>query len=472
MQKNGPKSNKRVLGIFSITMINMCIIFSVRGFPLLAEEGLSLVFYLLFSALTFLIPASLISSELASAWPPRGPGGVYIWTREAFGTRIAFLAVWFQWVSAVVWFPTVLSFIAATIAYIFDPSLADNKYFILFVVLGIYWLATIGNFLGMKEVGWIGTIGIIGTFITTAFIIALGIIWLIQGNPVEISLTMHDLIPDLSKIDNVVFLAGVMVIISGIEITSVHSDAIINPKRTLPKAIMLSAILSIALLVLGSISLALVVPQKDISLVAGLMEAFDLFFKAYHMEWLVPIVAALIVVGSMGEVSSWILGPSKGLFESSKDGVLPPFFQRTNKKGIPTNVLIIQALIVSTLMLVFVFMPSINSAYWILTAMNAQLYLIMYIIMFLAALVLRIKRPEVSRPFKIGGGSFGIYSVVIVAVIGALFTLIIGFFSPGQIDVGSVYFYELFLVGGMLTISAIAVIIYACRKPHWTNEKE
>lgn len=471
MQKSGLKSDRRVLGVFSITTINMCIIFSVRGFPLLAEEGLSLVFYLLLSALIFLIPASLISAELASAWPPRGPGGVYIWTREAFGTRLAFLAVWFQWISAVVWFPTVLSFIAATVAYVFDPELATNRYFILFVVLGIYWLATIGNFLGMKEVGWIGTLGITGTFITAGFIIVLGIVWLIQGNPIQISLTMHDLIPDLSNVDNVVFLAGIMVIISGIEITAVHSDAIINPKRTLPKAIMLSAFLSIALLVLGSISLALVVPQNDISLVAGLMEAFELFFKAYHLEWLVPVVAALIVIGSIGEVSSWILGPSKGLFESSRDGVLPPFFRRTNSKGIPTNVLIIQALIVTVLMLVFVMMPSINSAYWILTAMNAQLYLIMYILMFVAALVLRIKRPEAARPFKIGWGSFGIYSVVIIAVIGALFTLVIGFFSPSQIKTGSIYFYEFFLIGGMITISSIALIIYARRKPHWASSE-
>ncbi len=470
MQTSEPKRNKRVLGVFAITMINMCIVFSVRGFPLLAEEGLSLVFYLLFSALTFLIPASLISAELASAWPPRGPGGVYIWTREAFGTRLAFLAVWFQWISAVVWFPTVLSFIAATIAYIFDPALASNKHFILFVVLGIYWLATLGNFLGMKEVEWIGTLGVISTFTVAGFIIVLGVAWFLQGNPAQISLTLHDLVPDLSNIDNIVFLAGVMVIISGIEITSVHSDAIIDPKRTLPKAIMLSAFLSISLLILGSLSLALVVPQKEISLVAGLMEAFHLFFRAYHLEWLVPVLAVLVVVGSLGEVSSWILGPSKGLFVSSRDGVLPPFFRRTNRKGIPTNILIIQALIVTALMFVFLFMPNINSAYWILTAMNAQLYLIMYIIMFLAALVLRITRPEVPRPFRIGGGHVGIFAIVGIAVAGALFTLIIGFFSPSQIETGSIAFYETFLIGGMGTISAIALLIYALRKPHWMHE--
>ena len=125
--ETAPNTHRKVLGVSALVAINMCIIFSVRGFPLLAEEGLSLVFYLSFSALTFLVPTALICAELSSAWPPRGPGGVYIWSREAFGTKWAFLAVWFQWISAVVWFPTVLSFIAATIAYIFDPSLADNK---------------------------------------------------------------------------------------------------------------------------------------------------------------------------------------------------------------------------------------------------------------------------------------------------------------------------------------------------------
>jgi len=146
------------------------------------------------------------------------------------------------------------------------------------------------------------------------------------------------------------------------------------------------------------------------------------------------------------------------------------FFCRVNKKGIPTNVLIIQALIVTVLMLVFVLMPTVNSAYWILTAMNAQLYLVMYIMMFIAALVLRIKMPEVDRPFKIGGGRYGIHFVVIIAVLGALFTLIIGFFSPSQIDTGSILFYELFLIGGMITMAVTPMIIYFFRKPGWVKK--
>ena len=460
-------TEKKALGVSGLVAINMCIIFSVRGFPLLAEEGLSLVFYLMFSALTFLVPTALICAELSSAWPPRGPGGVYIWSREAFGTKWAFLAIWFQWISAVVWFPTVLSFIAATIAYIFDPSLAGNKTFILLVVLGIYWLATLANLMGMKEISWISTFGILSSLFITALFIFLGGLWIVEGRPVEISFTLDGFLPNLESMGNLAFLAGVMVIISGIEIAAVHTDAVKNPKRSMPLAILICTVLSCTLLLLGSLALAIVVPQEDISLVAGLMEAFEFFLKAYHLHWLAPIIALLIVSGSIGEITSWILGPSKGFLVSAKDGVLPPFFQKLNRNGIPINILITQALIVTALMCVFVLMPSVNSAYWILTALNAQLYLVMYIIMFVAVIVLRHKKPDVPRNFKIGGGMIGIYFVTMVAILGGLFTLILGFFPPSQLETGNIWFYELFLSLGIVVMTIIPLLIYGFRKAHW-----
>ena len=111
-------------------MMNLAVICSLRGMPMMAEEGFSLVFYYLLTVVVFLVPVSLVSAELATGWPPHGPGGVYIWVKEAFGERWAFLAIWLQWISNVIWFPTVLSFIAGTIAYIFDPRLAENKLYI------------------------------------------------------------------------------------------------------------------------------------------------------------------------------------------------------------------------------------------------------------------------------------------------------------------------------------------------------
>ena len=134
-----PPGNRKLLGVFSLAMINLAVIYSVRGLPLMAEEGCAVLSFMALSALFFLLPVSLVTAELASAWPPQGPGGVYVWVREALGERWAFLAIWLQWSENVIWFPTVLSFIAATLAYVVSPALAGSKVYTLLVILIIYW---------------------------------------------------------------------------------------------------------------------------------------------------------------------------------------------------------------------------------------------------------------------------------------------------------------------------------------------
>ena len=131
MENQQDRSAGRSLGVFALAMLNLAIICTLRGLPMMAEEGLSLVFYFIVTAVIFLIPVSLVCAELATGWPPKGPGGVYIWVNEAFGPRWGFIAIWLQWIQNVVWFPSILSFVGATFAYVYDPSLAANKYFMI-----------------------------------------------------------------------------------------------------------------------------------------------------------------------------------------------------------------------------------------------------------------------------------------------------------------------------------------------------
>jgi len=469
-EKRPPRGGLRTLGVFSIAMINLAIIYSIRGLPLLAEEGTAAGFYLLVSAIFFLIPVAFISAELATGWPPKGPGGIYIWVRQALGERWGFVAIWMQWSENVIWLPTVLSFIGATIAFIFMPSLAENKIYMLVTILLIYWAGTFANFRGMKTSAWISTLGVIGTMVSTALIIGMGIAWLVSGNPLQVELSWDAMLPDLSNLNNLVFLAGVMVITSGIEVSAVHEGEVKNPGRVFPRAIFLSAAISFCGLLLGAMGIAFVVPATDISLVAGVMEAFEKFFEAYHVKWLVPAVAVLIVIGSIGEVAAWILGPSKGLLTTARDGLLPPFFQRCNKQHVPVSILWVQASIVTGLVMIFLLMPTINSAYWILTALTAQIYLVMYILLFVAGIVLRYKEPDTPRAFRVPFGNAGMWFFGILGIFGAIFTLFIGFLPPSQIKTGSLYFYETFLIGGMVVMVLLPIIIFALRKPHWKNE--
>ena len=459
-------TNLRVLSVFTLAMINVAAIASLRNLPMMAEYGLALVFYLTLSGLFFFIPTALVSAELATGWPKTG--GVYVWVKEGLGPRWGFLAIWLQWVTNVVWLPTVLSFIAATIAYIINPELAENKTYTLTIVLVGLWGATFLNFRGMKLSGFISSTGaIFGTLVPGALIIILGFAWLFKGGSTEISFTAQGLIPDMGNIKQLVLIAGILLGLAGMEMSAVHAQEVKDPRRNYPKAILLSTVVIMALFIIGSLSIAIVVPNKEISLVAGVMEAFEKFFAAYNIMWLVPIFAVLIAFGAFAQVSTWIVGPTKGLAATGRNGDLPPFFQHLNRNAIPTNILIVQALIVTLFSLVILLMPTVSSSYWILTALTALVYLSMYLLMFISAIRLRYTRPDTPRPYKIPGGNFGMWLVAGVGILASAFAMFIGFFPPAQLESGNKFFYVAFLVIGLAVLCLTPILIYHFRKPSW-----
>jgi amino acid transporter len=348
--------------------------------------------------------------------------------------------------------------------------MADNKVFLLTTILVIYWAGTLANLRGIRTSTWISGVGVAGTLIVSALIIGLGVVWIVQGRPISIEVSAAAFVPDLSDLHALVFLAGILVITSGIEVSAVHAGDVRSPARTFPAAILLSCVVSFVALLLGGLAIAIVVPVEQLSLTAGLMDAFAAFFRAYHVEWLVPVVAGLVVLGSIGEVAAWIIGPSRGLLVTARDGVLPPFFQKVNRANAPVNILLVQAVAVTALVLLFLFMPTVNSVYWILTALTAQLYLVMYVFLFLAGLVLRYRQPGTHRGFRVPGGLFGMWFFSVLGVSGCLFTFALGFVPPAHVDSGSLLFFESFLGLGVIAMTAVPLILYQIRKPHWRKE--
>jgi putative glutamate/gamma-aminobutyrate antiporter len=461
----------RTLSVFTLVMINVAAIGSVKNWPVTAEYGFSSIFYFLLAALVFFLPVSLVSAELATGWPKSG--GVFVWVKEAFGHRTGFLAIWLLWIENAIWYPTILSFIAATVAYIFDPTLANNKTYLLAIILISFWLATLVNLSGMKISGLISTLGVVfGTFIPGGLIIGLGLIWYFTGSPLEISFGWDTFIPDISSVDQVVFFTGVLLSFCGMEMSAIHARDVRHPQRDYPKAILFSGALIVGMSVLGVLAIASVIPQKEISLVAGSMQAFSYFVNAYGLKWITPYIAVLIAAGAFGSLSTWVIGPTKGLLAAARSGDLPPFFRSVNKQGVPTPLLIVQAVFVSILSLIFVFMPTVSSAFWILTAIVAQLYLLMYILLFAAAIKLRYKMPRVERLYKIPGGKPGIWIVSGVGILSSAFALIIGFFPPSQIETGNILFYVGFLVLGMILACFAPSIILLFQKPSWKKQLE
>ena len=464
-------NKKHALTIFSLTMITVGSVDSIRNLPATALFGSQLIAFFILGALFFLIPTALVSAELASGWAKQG--GVYIWVKEAFGKKAGFLAIWLQWIENVIWYPTILSFVAGTIGYLIDPSLAKNPYFLWLVIVSSFWGATLVNLRGMRSSAVFSTICTIsGLLLPMSLIIGLGAAWLLGDNPVQVQFDIPSILPHLQDRSMWVSLTAIILSFCGIEIATVHANDVNNPQSAFPRALTYSVGIILSTLILGSLAIAVVLPQNDINLVAGIMQAFDAFFARYNMLWLMPVVAVTLVMGGFGGVSNWIIAPTKGLLVAAQDGNLPPFFQRTNQHGAPVVMLVGQAVIVTLLSSLFLFMPSVNGSYWLLTALAAQLYMLMYLMMFVAAIKLRMIAPHHPRAFRIPGGLLGMIGVAGVGMIGVLTTLAVSFIPPEGIDVGSVSRYESTLIFGLLLMCAPPFISSWLRERRPVNRAE
>ncbi len=468
MVESAKKGPRRVLSVFVLAMLNVSIMASLRSLPLVAEYSLSAIAYFVVVALFFLIPCALVSAELATGWPKAG--GIYIWVREAVGDRWGFFSVWIQWIHSVAWYPVILSFVAATMAYVINPALAHNKFYILSVILASFWGMTLLNYLGIQTSSWFSTIGVIlGTIAPGILIISLGFSWLLLGHPSQIPFTWGALVPDLSNLGNLVFLTGLFLAFAGLEVSAAHAAEVKNPQKNYPIAIGLAALITFLVFMLGALSIAIVIPREQISLVSGVMEAFETFFNAYGMQAILPIIAILLVVGAVAEINSWIVGPIRALHATSIHGNLPPLLQKVNSHGMPVNLLLLQGLIVTAVSFVFLFMPTISSSFWILTVLSAQSYLIMYLFMFLSAIVLRYTRPHVPRTYKIAHENRWVWLVASVGIFASLAGIALGFVPPTQIQSSTLLAHVGFLSIGLGIMCAIPLIIHAVRQPGWVD---
>lgn len=447
------------ISLFSLTLLIVASIDSIRNLPSAALFGSSLIFFFLFSALVFLIPISLVAAELSSAFPEKG--GVYHWVRVAFGEKIAMLAIWLQWINTMVWYPTILSFIAGTAAYLINPELAQNKLYLIGSILVIFWGLTLINLRGLHFSARINSIcAVLGTVIPLILLITLGLLWLLFKEPLQIQITWDSIIPKMSQSENWVSLTAIMASFLGMELSGVHVNDIHNPQRNFPKAIAFSVMFILLTMLLGSLAIAFVLPASQINLVAGVMQVFSNFFNEFHFSWCIPLITVFIVVGTIGGIINWLISPAKGLLHAAEFGFLPSMFTKKNPHGVATRILLAQAILVSLFCSIFLLVPSVNAFYWFLTGLSTELYMIMYVLVFCAAIRLR-KRCESPRlTFKIPGKMTGLTAVCLLGLFGCLITLIVGFFPPDNLDIGSPLRYAIMIGAGNAIMIAPVFLLY------------
>ena len=439
-------STKKI-GLFVLIMFIVGSIDSLRNMPSNAMFGPSLIFFFIAAAISFLLPIALISAELTSYHPEKN--GIYQWIKEAFGEKVAFFGIWLQWINTATWYPSILSFIAGGIAYLVDPSLATNKLFAVAVILVVFWgltLLSLKNF--SLSAGFATICTLMGFVLPLGFMLILAFIWQTKGHSIQIHVNLSTIIPKFSNINDWISLTTIITSFLGMELAAVNVKNMRNPQRNYPIGVLFASGIILLTMIFGSLAIAFVIPQKQIGLTTGIFQTFEYYLSAFHLNWLVIIMSVLVVFASVGEMINWIISPARGLQQAAMTGTLPKFLAKNNEHGMPGHVLVMQAILVSLVCLCFTLFKTMNDIYWLLTDLSTELYVMMYVLMFLSALVLHYKHKDIKKSFTIPGGAFMKWTLCLLGLASAAITLVVGFIPPSLLQFGSIWHYAgIFAIG-------------------------
>ena len=460
----------RVIGRPQLTLIILAAVLTLHNMPAVAEYGWASVSFYLLGALVFLIPLAMVVGELGAGWPRAG--GNYAWVREAFGERRGLFAIWISWVTNLTWFPVVLSFFAATVAYVFAPSLAEDKIYVVLVVVGVLWALTLSNLFGTR---WTLRLNnpsvVVGTLIPCAVLVVLAIYWLASGRNSQIPFSAGKLAPNLDSIGALVFFVGVILGYVGVEAGGFYAKEVEEPKRDYPRATSVATGLIVGASIFATLAIALVVPRSSLSLVAGIPQAFTEMFSQVGAAWAGKLMSALVGVGTLALVSTWVLAPSKGLYATERSGDLPPLLHKVNRRHVPVALLIMQAGLSTVFALLYLIAPGVNTSFWMLTALTTQLVLLMYILVFAAAIKLRYSQPGVERPYRVPGGTAGMWAVGCIGIAGCIFSFALGFVPPSGVKHWPAPIYAGVMAAAIIVMSAPPFIVERIKKPSWIDRE-
>lgn len=457
---------KAELGIFYVAMVSVAAGFSIRNLPSMAVVGWPLIFWYVLGTVLFLLPLALTAAELASAWPKAG--GVFAWVAEAFGERSGFMAVWSIFVVNVPWYPTVLAFVALSLAYGFDPALQDNRWYVAGTMIVLFWGVTLACLAGPVAAAKFTSLGtLLGNVIPAAVLIAAAAVWIATGKALALPPpTAAVLLPSWDPAQ-LPFVSSMLLAFTGLEMSGYYALQVRDPRRNYPKAMGLALVGIAGLSVLATLAIALAIPADKISLSGGVVQTFAAILTPLGVPWLVPVLAALTAIGAIALMGAWLMGPLMSIVTIAGRGLLPPVFRRLNAREAPAAVMLWQAAVITVLSVAFACVPSANAAYWILTATTTALLGFYYLPVFAAVIKLRYSQPDTPRPFRIPGGMPGVWLVGGVGFGSTAFAVAIALERPTNVA----FLSDAVYVGMMLVLALVWMlpwaVFLAVRKASW-----
>jgi amino acid transporter len=461
-RRRAPARSAAKLSWLAMAMLTLGSVGDLGAAPATAVVGLASVALYVIPAIVFLVPASLVSAELASGWK----GGVYNWVSEGISPRMGFLAVWCQFAQTTFYYPAVLAYIASTLAYVFAPSLAHSGLYTTVVIIVVFWAAVLVSARGLLAADKLASYGIfIGTLIPGLLLVVLAAIYLLQGNSSAAPLNGHHVLPPWHGLTSIVLVVNGFFTYAGVEVNAVHVDDLRDPPREFPKATRLAVILILLIFILPTLAIAVAIPASQISFTAGVMQAFKTLLDHFDVNILTPIVALGLVIASLSGLLDWLTGPSTGLVDIARErGYLPQYFQQLNSRGVQVRILAAQGIIITLIGLLYSLVPTVSRAYWVFAALATEVYLIMYVLMFVAARNLRRRAPEHTRGYR----APALVLTCVVGTVASVAACVVGLLPPSQLGSVSVAPYIVALLAGVLIVGVLPpLLLHRFRRPAW-----
>ncbi|MGQ0647994.1 MAG: APC family permease [Gemmatimonadaceae bacterium] len=445
----------RALGVRDLVLLNLVAVTSLRWMATSAAAGPSALSLWVLAGIMFFVPLGLAVSEMSVRQPDQG--GIYAWTKRSFGEGHGFVAGWCYWINNVLYPANLLISTAAMFTYAIGrggTGLESDWTYVLAATLVMLWVATFLNIVGLKSGKWLQNVGAIATYLPGLVLIALGVRAMLTQVPAN-DITLETITPDLTNFPALNLWASVAFAFTGIELSATMADEIKDPRRSLPRAVLISAVCIAIIYLVGTLSVLWLVPSGEVNVVSGFLQSIQAgtTVAGVQLAWLVPICALLYTIGNVGGVGAWLIGPARVAFMIGIDRYFPPVFGAIHPKWkTPHVALLVQAGLSTVFLLLSVLGrgTTVERAYLILLDTMLLIYFIPFIYLFLTYVKVAAAPGEPRRPLRI---LIGISGVTLT-----LFAMVVACIPPAGTP--SILVFELKVLGGSLGFVLVGLWFY------------
>ncbi len=451
---------RKTMGFWDVLLFNIATVLGPRWIAAAGHNGTSSISLWVIAAVFFFVPGALVINELSSRFPEEG--GLYAWSKEAFGDFHGFIAGWTYWIYTVFYFPGLLLASASMAAYIIGgrgAQLAQDRTFLLSVSLGLLLIAVVLNIIGLNIGKWLQNAGGVGTYLPLVILGVVAVVVVFKHGSAT-HFTVQNMMPAWNW-DTVNFWSQIAFAFTGLELVSAMSEEVRDPRRTLPRAVFGAGALIALMYIGGTFAILALLPAASIDPQSGVFSAITVGSMALKMGLLGVLAAMLVTVGNAGGVGSTVAGIARVPFVVGIDRYLPAAFGKIHPKWkTPYISILVQAVLSGTILVLSQIQTrSILVGYQLVVSAAIILYFIPFLYMFAAVIRLSTRKDRKENPHAVlvPGGVVGVWICGALGFLVVLIGIILSFFPPGGTNTAA---FELQLVGGTAASILIGLFLY------------